>query len=348
MTPARAPRIAAVATLLLLGLGLSACAGSDDSGSSADSGAAPAAAMPEGGTDLDRSSGDGARAEAEAPADAPLADMAALDEGAAYDAQTTSGSTGSAPQEQQPEEPGDSRALIKRGNVALRADDVGNVLNKVRGVVSGAGGEVAEDRTEADDDGEAKRAFLTVRVPVDSFEAVLDELKGADGAELIDSSSTTEDVTTAVIDNDVRVQLQRRSLERISILLDQARSIRDIVSIERELARREADLGSLEKRQAFLADQTSMGTISISIERPPAEKEKQVVKKKEKDETGFVAGLKGGWDAFTSVTTGLLTATGAVLPFALLGLLVGVPLWIFLRRRTPATHPAAATADATP
>ena len=36
--------------------------------------------------------------------------------------------------------------------------------------------------------------------------------------------------TTQVIDTDVRVDLQRRSIERISVLLDRARSIREGLS----------------------------------------------------------------------------------------------------------------------
>ena len=51
------------------------------------------------------------------------------------------------------------------------------------------------------------------------------------------------------------------------------------------------------------------------------------------EETGFVAGLSNGWDAFQGATTGLLTAVGALLPFAILAALVGVPLRTWLRRR---------------
>ena len=87
-------------------------------------------------------------------------------------------------------------------------------------------------------------------------------------AELISTSSSIEDVSTQVIDTGVRVQLQRRSIDRISLLLDRASSIRDIVNIERELSRREADLGSLEKRQTFLRDQSQQATVTVSIERP--------------------------------------------------------------------------------
>jgi hypothetical protein len=58
----------------------------------------------------------------------------------------------------------------------------------------------------------------------------------------------------------------------------------------------------------------------------------------EPDETGFLAGLKGGWSAFTTTANALLTMVGALLPFLLA---IGVPalaaVWLTrrLRRRPP-------------
>jgi hypothetical protein len=230
----------------------------------------------------------------------------------------------------------DPRSLIREGNVALRSTDIGRTLFDIRKVLQQTGGEVSDDDTQADARGEAERALLTVRVPVERYQAALDQLKalgaGKKGVRLITSTSTTQDVSTDVVDTDVRVTLLKRSIQRISLLLDRATSIRDVVSIERELASREADLGSLEKQQKFLADQTSLSTITISVERPARTR---TTEPEEKDESGFLAGLDNGWEAFRDVTTGLLTGAGALLPFALLALVVGVPLRVWLRRRQP-------------
>ncbi len=226
--------------------------------------------------------------------------------------------------------PDDARSLIKTGNVALRADDVPAARFDVGKVLAAHGGEVAEERTQADVDGDAERVQLVLRVPVDEFDSAMTDLQEV--ADLIDVTTRTEDVTTEVIDNDVRVALQRRSIQRISVLLDEAADLGDIVAIESELARREADLGSLEKRQAFLADQTSMATITVSIEPVPVDDEEP------RDDDGFLAGLDAGWTALKDVTTGLLTVGGAVLPFGLVLLALGIPGRLLARRfaRKPA------------
>lgn len=348
----RARRLAAAtATIALLGLGAAGC--SSQTGSSDDSGGGGSIAnevAPAAGSDEARAP-DGAAA-AEAPADATEAfaeGSVAADGAGGSAALATSDLDQAAPVKtaQTAAEPGDPRSLIKTGNVALRATDVGAALFEVRKVLAETRGEVAEDNTEADDKGDAERSLLTVRVPVGQFDTALESLKNLgtsqEGVDLIDSSSTSTDVSTEVIDTGVRVELQKRSIERISILLDRASSIRDIVSIERELARREADLGSLQKRQTFLADQTSLSTITISLERP-AKKAATEAKKEKKDDSGFFAGLSNGWNAFEDVTTGLLTSIGAVLPFGILALLVGIPLRVWLRRRQAPV--AAGQADA--
>ena len=47
---------------------------------------------------------------------------------------------------------------------------------------------------------------------------------------------------------------------------------------------------------------------------------------------GFLAGLKGGWNAFTAVFSALATAVGAMLPFLVLLAIIAVPLWRFRHR----------------
>ena len=88
-------------------------------------------------------------------------------------------------------------------------------------------------------------------------------------AQLESSSRNSEDVTTEVIDTEVRIRAQAESLKRVELLLARAQSIRDIVSIEAQLTRRQADLDSLKSRQAYLADQTSMSTITVFLEKKP-------------------------------------------------------------------------------
>ena len=68
--------------------------------------------------------------------------------------------------------------------------------------------------------------------------------------EVEQQSRKSEDVTTKVIDNDARVRAAERSIRQIENLLSRAEKLGDIIAIESDLARRQADLDSLKSQQA--------------------------------------------------------------------------------------------------
>ncbi|GAA5146093.1 DUF4349 domain-containing protein [Nocardioides marinquilinus] len=243
-------------------------------------------------------------------------------------------------------EPGRGTALVKTGRVSLRADDVDQTAFRVREILAGVNGQIGEERTEGNDEDGTSRTLLVLRVPVDTFDEVYDDLREIEGSTVVDSKADTEDVTTEVIDVDVRIAVQERSIDRISALLDRAGSLRGIVAIERELSRREADLASLQQQQDYLADQTAFSTLTVAIEQPPVEKAEEQVAFTPiaaPPPAGFGGGLVSGWEAFVGFGAGLLLVVGAVLPFAVVVALLAVPAWVLLRRRR-----AAAPADPAP
>lgn len=227
-----------------------------------------------------------------------------------------------------------TRAVISTGTVSLRADDVTEARRDVQRIADAHRAQVSEEETGTDEDGRAAYARMVLRVPVAQFDATLDELEKA--ADLRDSSRTTEDVTTQVIDTDVRVRAQEASLRRVEALLARAEKLQDIVWIEAQLTTRQAELDSLRQQQAWLADQTSMSTITVDITLAGKAEPK-------KDDDGFLAGLRSGWDGLSATATALATVTGALLPFAVVLGVLGVPVWLVVRgrRRRRGAVPAA-------
>ena len=121
------------------------------------------------------------------------------------------------------------------------------------------------------------------------------------------------------------------------MLFARAQNIRDIVAIEAQLSRRQAELDSLKGQLAYLQDQAAMSTLTVYLE-PTPEKPTTTTKPKQDDDVAFVGGLKDGWDALSALGAGLATVSGALLPFVFVAILVGVPASVVLRRYT-ARHP---------
>lgn len=305
------PRVAVPAVLLAVLLGLAACSGgSDDSDSGSSSGA-----------------GDSEVTREDAPGAASMPDGVTADDdsarGLAYEAMAD-----------KPAEVEVQLAVIRKGNVELRADDVGKAQFEVQKVVDRYSGQVTSEDTTTGDDGSPAYTRMVLRIPSASFNDAIDAIEEA--AEFVSTSTGENDVTAKVIDTQTRLAAQRRSIARITVLFDRAESIGDIMRIESELSRRQAELESLQRQANYLKSQTSMSTITVSIDQiPPKAAPKE---DDDSDDAGFLTGLSAGWDALTTFAVGLATAFGALLPWLVALGLLGIPaLLTWRRRRTSGT-----------
>lgn len=230
------------------------------------------------------------------------------------------------------------RSVISSGTVSLAGEDVRETRRDVQRVVDAQGGEITEETTETDSDGDTSYVRMVVRVPSAKFGETMSALEQV--GVLRSSDRGSEDVTTQVIDNGARVRAQEASLRRVELLLADARDLKDVIWIESQLTGRQAELDSLKSQQSWLADQTSLSTITVDISTH------QVVEDEPEEEerpAGFLAGLDGGSKALGAVVTVLSTVLGALLPFAAVALVLGLPVWLLLRRRRTATPRTPAT-----
>jgi len=236
------------------------------------------------------------------------------------------------------DEPTITRAIIKSGSLAVEGEDVSALRQKAVAAISGLGGQVAAEDTMSDPDGRINRSNLVLKVPTKSFETAIQRLSDLGKRLQIHQEST--DVTEQVVDVASRIESQRASLDRTRALMTKANTIGEIVSVESELTKREADLASLQARKRSLANRVDLSTITVflhSRETPPPGPVEP--------DSGFVAGLKGGWHAFVSSVKVVLTILGALTPFVIA---IGVPVWLIVwwlrRRRDAGLRPLAVSA----
>ena len=206
-------------------------------------------------------------------------------------------------------------------------------------MANASGGYVGGD--DRNIDASKSYATLTLRVPAGKFDTTMTAL-----AALGTSQSrhiSTQDVTGQVVDVQSRLKTQQASVDRIRSLIAGTTSISQIVTLEDELTQRESDLESMEAQLRSLTDLTSLSTITVVLLGPDA----KVVAKPAKKTTGFIGGLKSGWNGFVKSLTALLTVVGAALPFVItIGIVAYIVWWLFYRRRRrPAPASAAAPAS---
>ncbi|MGY0491116.1 DUF4349 domain-containing protein [Streptomyces sp. WG-D5] len=281
-TPRTGPRLMALlaAALFAMALALTGCSGTGDDGSN------------KGYSDSDGKGGGAAGAK--------------------------SGASGSAGQQaKKPANPAGVH-IIRTAHLSVRVKDVPDALDKARSAAEDAGGMVGDETTDRDGDGH-ERSRVTLRVPQESYERVLDELAGS--GRLLQRNVTAKDVTQQVVDVDSRVKSQRASVARVRELMDDATKLSDVVTLEGELSTRQAELESLLAQQESLKDRTTLATITLRLTEAPSSPSGD-------DDPTFTSALAAGWNAFVTALKWIAITLAAVLPFAVL---LALLIYLFLR-----------------
>ncbi|MFV2125341.1 DUF4349 domain-containing protein [Micromonospora sp. LOL_013] len=231
-----------------------------------------------------------------------------------------------------------NRSIIYSGSITVQVTDVPAKASEAATIATSVGGFVGRDqRSEYESYG---RATLELRVPAEQFDQVVERLSRL-GKE-VSRELTTQDVTEEVLDLDARITTQQARVRSGRALLAEAETLADLVMLESELAKREADLASLEARKRGLDDLVTLSRITVELIGPDATPPVD-----DESELGFLAGLGAGWRAFVGSMQVLVTVLGALLPWLIA---LGVPtlgvFWLVRTTRDRSRPVPAATAPA--
>ncbi|MFE7190712.1 DUF4349 domain-containing protein [Kitasatospora sp. NPDC057541] len=240
----------------------------------------------------------------------------------------------------------DARQIAYSAQLTVRVAKVDETLDRARALALAAGGYVASETASGTGPGTGpepaatgvQSGQLTVKVPSAAFQQTLDQLAAL--GEVVSRRSQAEDLTQQVADVNSRMQSQQASVDRVRALMAQAKSLAEIVSLESELSRREADLESLQKQVKELSARTSLSTVTLDV-RPKPDTARPEAPAPEEDDDGFWAkvgsALGGGWHVLFLIVRGLFVAVAALLPFLLVVVPVAAAVWAVRRRwaRTP-------------
>jgi len=243
----------------------------------------------------------------------------AMDEGAALPAEggggvETQAGKGADTAAKAPDLRVEQRSIIYRGTVTVRVENVDAAAGQAGGIAKTAGGFVSGDNRSSGSG--ADTATMELRIPAEKFDAAVAQLAELGTEE--QRQISTEDVTEQTIDLDARITVQQARVDSGRKLLAQAKSLNDLVMLEREVATREADLASLQAKKRNLADLTALSTITVTLLDPQADAIA------DDDPPGFLGGLGAGWDALLASLRVLLTVLGALLPWLIA---FGLPIW---------------------
>ena len=154
------------------------------------------------------------------------------------------------------------RKLIKTGNVTFETKDLSTTRKTILDLVNQNNGYVSSDNQYKSDD--RISTTLSVRIPAKSFDSVIEGI--AKGVERFDNKNIhISDVTEQFLDVTARLKTKKALEFKYLEVLKKAKSVREILDVERELAKVRGDIEAKAGRLKYLESQVSFSTLSITF-----------------------------------------------------------------------------------
>lgn len=152
------------------------------------------------------------------------------------------------------------RMLIWKAHLGIEVWSVSNAVSEAVAVAERQGGFI-ERKSDSGD----RSACLSLRIPAKAFRTAVARLETL--GTVTYRSIEGEDVTGQYIDVEARLKNKIVLRDRLKQLLEKAAGVKDILSIETELNRVQADIDSMEGRIKSLRGQVDYATVTLNLER---------------------------------------------------------------------------------
>ncbi len=152
------------------------------------------------------------------------------------------------------------RKIIKTGDVRFKTKDLDKTRQTIISSVNALKGYVNEESQTVN--GNDLEMHLTVRVPAQYFDSLMTIISS--NAEYFDSKNIhTQDVTEEFIDVTTRIKNKKSLESQYLTILKQAKSIKEIMEVRRELTTVREEIESAEGRLRYLSSQVSYSTLTL-------------------------------------------------------------------------------------
>ena len=186
----------------------------------------------------------------------------------------------------QPEMPAEAvefeRKLIKTANVSIEIKNLSDCEQKINDWVKNLGGYITNSSSWE------YGASFTVRIPSKDFDSAMNQV--GDFGRVLNRNINSEDVSDNYYDLQSRLQTKYILRDKLSSYLSQAKDIKDLLEIERQLNQVIEEIESTESRFKRLSGQIDYSTIYLDLQF-----------ERGKDEGGIILpDIKNSWNSFVS------------------------------------------------
>jgi hypothetical protein len=215
--------------------------------------------------------------------------------------------------------------------LSMRSNEsVTKATQRANHIAEARGGFVSSTEESKSD---ARQTTLTLRVPVDQYDAALSELRAL--GKVTSESLGGKDVTGTLVDLEARLRTLRAQEEALNALVGKARTVGETLEVAREAANVRMQIEQLAAQQAQLADQADFATISLHVVGPNV-----AIEKDPSPQPLLADALERAAGGTLAVFGGVIVLLGYAIPSAALAAL-GYGIWRLVNRRKQTAVPVA-------
>lgn len=158
--------------------------------------------------------------------------------------------------------------LIWTGAMTIEVMNVSNATAQITAKTKEVGGYL--EGSSQNEYSSRPSTTLNLRIPSSQLAPLLASLNGV--GEVTSKSLSSEDVTERYIDIQARLETNKKLRDRLQKLLDRADVVKDVLAIERELTRLQADIDSMTARLKAMKGKVDYASLTVQLNAKKYEK----------------------------------------------------------------------------
>ena len=154
------------------------------------------------------------------------------------------------------------RKIVQTASLQLEVEDVGGGFEEVGRIATAAGGFVASSKFSYQ--GEQQIASVTIRVPTNNYQGVLQQLRGL-AKKVAAEDSNSSDVTEEYTDLESRLRNLQATHDQLLALLGRAQTVTDILTVQDRLNSVTGQIEQVKGRMQLLDNLTDLSTVTVHL-----------------------------------------------------------------------------------